>query len=68
MGLEFVRRLIKGSPAYLKPGGYLLFEVGHGQAADAVALLGPDWTGVSSSTDLRGIARVVIAQKRASAD
>jgi release factor glutamine methyltransferase len=62
-GLEFVRRLIKGSPAYLKPGGHLLFEVGYGQAEAATALLGPDWTGVRSSVDLRGIARVIAAQK-----
>jgi release factor glutamine methyltransferase len=62
-GLEFVGRLIKGSPAYLKPGGYLLFEVGYGQAEAAAALLGPEWTGVESFADLRGITRVITAQK-----
>ncbi|MFZ2054013.1 MAG: peptide chain release factor N(5)-glutamine methyltransferase [Candidatus Aminicenantales bacterium] len=38
-GLEFIRRLVKGSPAFLRPGGCLLFEVGEGQAGQAIALL-----------------------------
>jgi len=64
-GLEFIRRLVKGSPAFISPGGYLLFEVGEGQAAKAVSLLGPDWTDVQSSADLRGILRVIQARKTA---
>jgi release factor glutamine methyltransferase len=61
-GLEFIGRLIKGSPGYLKPGGHLLFEVGFGQAAAAVSLLGPGWTDVKSLADLRGIPRVIKAR------
>ncbi len=61
-GLDFIARLIKGAPAYLKPGGYLLFEVGFGQLNAARALLGPDWTDVQSFSDLRGIPRVIAAR------
>ena len=61
-GLDFIRRLIKGSPAFLKPHAHLLFEVGYGQAAAAVSLLGPGWTDVKSSADLRGIPRVLTAR------
>lgn len=38
-GLDIVRRLLKGAPERLKPGGYLLLEVGEA-AAQTQALLG----------------------------
>ncbi|MGB7296764.1 MAG: peptide chain release factor N(5)-glutamine methyltransferase [Candidatus Aminicenantales bacterium] len=38
-GMEFIGRLVKGAPAFLKRGGWLVFEVGEGQAEEAVALL-----------------------------
>jgi release factor glutamine methyltransferase len=62
-GLDFIRRLIKGSPAYLKPRAHLLFEVGYGQAEAALAWLGPGWVEVTSFSDLRGIPRVVKARR-----
>jgi len=65
-GLDFIRRLIKGSPAFLKPGAHLLFEVGYDQAETIVSWLGPGWAEVASFADLRGIKRVVKARKTAS--
>lgn len=62
-GLEFVSRLIKGSPAYLKPGAHLLFEVGYDQADAAISSLGATWTQVASFADLRGIKRIVKARR-----
>jgi release factor glutamine methyltransferase len=62
-GLEFIRRLIKSSPAYLRPGGYLLFEIGQGQRQDALSLFDRLWSEVESYDDLRGIPRVVKARK-----
>jgi release factor glutamine methyltransferase len=62
-GLDFIRRLIKGSPAFLKPGAHLLFEVGYDQAEAVVPLLGASWYGVGSFPDLRGIKRVVKARR-----
>jgi release factor glutamine methyltransferase len=60
-GLDFIARLIKGAPVYLKPGGSLLFEIGFGQSRAARALLGPGWIDVQSFPDLRGIPRVIAA-------
>ncbi len=62
-GLEFIRRLVKGSPAFLRPGGCLLFEVGEGQADRALALLGRSFKDAEVFADLRGIPRVVKARK-----
>lgn len=38
-GLDVVRRVVAGAPAWLAPGGSLLFEVGEGQVAAATAAL-----------------------------
>jgi release factor glutamine methyltransferase len=62
-GFEFIRRLIKGSPAYLKPGGHLLFEIGQGQRDGALSLFDQRWTEIECFEDLRGIPRVVKARK-----
>ena len=62
-GLEFIRRLVKGSPAYLKPRAYLLFEVGYGQAERALSLFDSGWVETESFADLGGISRVIKARK-----
>ena len=62
-GLDFIRRLIKGSPGYLKRGAHLLFEVGFGQADMALSLLGSGWAERMSFADLRGIPRVLKARR-----
>lgn len=62
-GLEFIGRLIGGSAAFLKTGGYLLFEVGEGQVDRAVGLLGKDFSNVESFADLQGIPRCVRARR-----
>lgn len=59
-GTALHRRLITESPAVLNPGGWLLLEVGQGQAeavADAARAAG--YTEVSVLKDLSGIGRVV---------
>lgn len=61
-GLDFIRRLITGSSAFLKPGAHLLFEVGYDQAETAVSMLGSGWADVMSFPDLRGIKRVIKAR------
>jgi release factor glutamine methyltransferase len=62
-GLEFIRRLIKGSPAFLKPRAHLLFEVGFGQAEKALSLFDRRWVETESFADLRGIPRVIKSRK-----
>ena len=60
-GLDFYRRITQAAPAYLNPGGWLLFEVGAGQAPQVLELLGAGDLGSESFTalDPAGIERVV---------
>ncbi len=61
-GLEFIARLIAGAPEFLKPGGFLVFEIGRGQARAVRKLLKKTWTDVEIRKDLRGIPRAVAAR------
>ena len=58
-GLEFIRRLVRGAPAYLKPGAFLVFEIGQGQADKALTLFDDRWTQAESFNDLSGIPRLI---------
>ncbi len=64
-GLALIARLITGSPPLLRRGGWLLLEIGAGQADPVCALL--ECTGrfaeISTRPDLAGIERVVAARK-----
>lgn len=66
-GLEFIGRLVKGAPEFLKRGGNLVFEVGAGQAEKAIALLEEKpmvrcYRDAQSFNDLRGIKRIIQAR------
>ena len=61
-GLDVYRRLIPQAQAALRPGGWLLLEIGHGQR-DALAQLLAGWGNVSFIADLQGIPRVACAQR-----
>ena len=61
-GLDIYRRLIPQAQTSLKPGGWLLVEIGHGQR-EAVTQLLAGWDDVSFIADLQGIPRVACAQK-----
>ena len=61
-GLEIYERLIPQAHRVLKPGGWLMMEIGYGQQAALESLLG-GWREVSFVPDLQGIPRVVPAQK-----
>lgn len=63
-GLEFIHKLVKGAPKYLKPGGYLVFEIGYGQREDVLSLFDKSnkWTSVQCFDDLHAIPRVIVAQ------
>jgi release factor glutamine methyltransferase len=61
-GLEFIRNLVKGIPAFLKAGGYLCLEIGHGQKEEALSLFGDEWDDLRCFDDLNGIPRVITAQ------
>ena len=58
-GLDDIRLIVCDAPAYLKPGGWLLFEHGYDQADACRDLLTQaGFAQVSSSSDLAGIPRV----------
>lgn len=60
-GLEIYRRLIPQAARVLRPGGWLLMEMGVGQQLQLRQLL-EGWQEISVLPDLQGIARVVIAR------
>jgi len=61
-GLDIYRRLIPQARTVLKPDGWLLLEIGHGQR-DALAQLLAGWNEVSFIDDLQGIPRAACAER-----
>ncbi len=62
-GLEVIGRLALGALAYLKPGGWLLFEIGQGQADRAFRSFDARWRQKKIFPDLSGVPRVAAARK-----
>jgi release factor glutamine methyltransferase len=65
-GLDFIRLIINRSPAYLAPGGWLLMEIGMGQAGSVRALVAdePGLEFTKFVKDFAGIDRVLVARKK----
>jgi release factor glutamine methyltransferase len=63
-GLDVIRRLIPQASAALRPGGWLLMEIGYSMSAAVMALL-TAWHNVHTVPDLAGIPRVIVARKPA---
>ncbi len=61
-GLEAVRRIIGESPGFLKPGGWLVLEIGSGQGEAVPALFDGRWRDVACHSDLQGLPRAVSAR------
>lgn len=61
-GLDVIRRLVARSRAFLRPGAYLVFEIGDGQHRDVLSLFGRGWTEVETGWDLAGKPRVITAR------
>ena len=61
-GLDVYRRLIPQALKVLKPGGWLVMEIGFSIEESVRALL-EGWSEVRVNTDLQGIPRVVLARK-----
>jgi release factor glutamine methyltransferase len=61
-GLDVYERLIPQAHQVLKPGGYLLLEIGY-SIEEPVRHLLEGWTDVEAVPDLQGIPRVIIARK-----
>jgi len=64
-GDEIYARLFPQALEVLKPGGYVVVEIGYNMRDQVLALLGPAWTEIEVTPDLAGIPRVVSARKQA---
>jgi len=65
LGVSILMRLIREAPRFLKPGGWLAFEVGAGQGTPMRKrlLASGDWSEVSTDADEHGEIRVLSAQR-----
>jgi release factor glutamine methyltransferase len=62
-GLSIIERIVVGAPEHLKPGGYLLMEIGFGQHEMVDRLFDRTvWNSVEFLPDLQGIPRMVAAR------
>lgn len=62
-GLRFYKAIIKYWKSILRPGGYLLFEVGEGQAKDVCdMLMAAGFSRTAARKDTQGIQRAVIGK------
>src|SRR6185503_20778382 len=63
-GLSVIRRLIDEGPAFIKPNGHLLMEIGFDQGERLENLVKDSaWTLREIRPDLQGIPRIVVLQK-----
>ena len=58
-GLEFYRRIVERAPEFLKPEGWLMFELGLGEAQAVKEFMQKDFTDIITEKDLAGIDRVI---------
>lgn len=61
-GLDLIRRLIEGASTYLKPGGYLLLEIGKDQENEVMnSLKQHDYHDILALPDYQGVLRFIEA-------
>ena len=64
-GLSVIRRLLTDAPAYLKPHGHLLMEIGFDQGEAVRDLVDRSvWSLLEVRPDLQSIPRIVVLEKR----
>lgn len=63
-GLNFYRRLLSAAPMRLNPGGFLICELGYGQAEDITSLIDRRlWDEPRLLTDLQAIPRTLVLRR-----
>jgi len=62
-GLEVIKKIVQRSPQFLKPGAWLILEIGAGQSLKALGLFDSRWKEIFLARDLSQIPRLVLAQK-----
>lgn len=65
-GVSILMKLVKNAPRFLRPGGWLGFEVGHGQGAGLARQLerNPAFAAVEAYSDPGGEIRAILAKSR----
>jgi len=63
-GEEIYARLFPQALQALKPGGYVVVEIGYNMCERVRALLGPEWSEIEVLSDLAGIPRVISARRK----
>ena len=65
-GVSILMKLVKNAPRFLRPGGWLGFEVGHGQGAGLARQLerNPAFAAVETYSDPAGEVRAILAKSR----
>ena len=58
-GLYFYKKIVEQAPLYLEQGGYLMFELGFGQAEQVKQFMKNDFADIKVVKDLAGIDRVI---------
>lgn len=61
-GLVFYRKIIEQAPQYLNPEGYLMFELGIGEADTVKEMMAKDFTNVTVLKDFAEIDRVIFGK------
>lgn len=61
-GLEIYERLIVGAVRVLRPGSWLLFELGYNSLEPVRSMLQPGWSDITIEQDLAGLPRVLAAR------
>jgi release factor glutamine methyltransferase len=66
-GVSILMKLLKNAPRFLRPGGWLGFEVGHGQGAGIARQLerDPAFAAIETYADAAGEIRAILAKARA---
>jgi len=63
-GLDLIRRFVPNAFRHLKPGGWLVLEIGHDQASQVAGFLqASSFTAIEVKTDLSGVARFPFARR-----
>jgi len=63
-GMEIITRLVAKSRQGLRPGGYLIMEIGSLQKDAVLRILKPSWTDIRCVHDLSGLPRIFRARRK----
>jgi len=61
-GLHFYKKIVQDAPKYLKPNGWLLFELGINESENVKAFMNEYFINVNIEKDLAGIDRIIYGQ------